>query len=213
MMQVMKLLIIGATGRTGRLLVQQALAEGHEVTALVRDPSKLQMQHECLRVAAGSVLDAASVDAAAAGQDAVLSSLGTNQWRRPTTLFSDSARILLAAMQRHRVRRLIRITGIGVRETLGHGPFLYEHFFYPFFTKKTYEDKDRMEEIIEESAVEWIIVRPGVLTNGPATGNYRAITDLTGVKIGAISRADVAAFMLAQLTSDRYLRQMPSLTY
>jgi putative NADH-flavin reductase len=212
-MPVMKLLIIGATGRTGTHLLQQALEQGHDVTALVRDPSRLQIQHERLRVTTGNVLDSASVDSAAAGQDAVLSSLGTKQWRRPTTLFSDSARILLGAMERHGVRRLICITGIGVRETLGHCPFLYEHFFYPFFTKQIYKDKDVMEEMIRQSSVEWVIVRPGVLTNGPATGKYRAITDLTGIKIGTISRADVAAFMLAQLTSDRYLRQTPVLTY
>jgi putative NADH-flavin reductase len=143
----------------------------------------------------------------------VLSALGSKQWRQPTTLFSESAKIVLSAMERHGVRRLVCISGIGVRPTLGHGPFLYEHFFYPLFTKLPYEDKDRMEEIIAKSRLDWVIVRPGVLTNGPATGKYHAVTELAGVRIGSISRADVAAFMLAQLTSDRYLRQMPVLTY
>jgi putative NADH-flavin reductase len=209
----MKLLIIGATGGTGQLLLQQALSQGDDVTVLVRDPAKLQMCHQRLRVLKGDILDAASVDAAVAGQDAVLSSLGTKQWRRPTTLFSEGTKNLLRAMQRHQVRRLICITGVGVRETWGHGGFLYEKFFYPLFTKRIYEDKDRQEDLIRNSDRDWIIVRPGLLTNGPATGKYRALTDLTGVTIGRISRADVAAFMLAQLTSDRYLRQAPVLTY
>lgn len=209
----MKLLIIGATGGTGRHLLQQALHQQHEVTALVRDPSKLQIRHERLRVIAGNILDTLSVDSAVAGQDAVLSSLGTDKWFETVTLFSESAKILLPAMERHGVRRLICITGIGVRETIGHGPFLYDRVFYPLFTKRIYKDKDRMEEIIRGSSLEWIIVRPGVLTNGPATGKYRVITDLTGARIGNISRADVAAFMLAQLTSDQYLRQTPALTY
>lgn len=209
----MKLLIIGATGGTGKQLVQQALEQGHDVTVLVRDSSKLQSRSERLRVLTGNVLDPASVDAAVTGQDAVLSSLGTNKWREPTTLFSESAGILLSAMDRHGVRRLISITGIGVRETLGHGPLLYEYFFYPLFTKRIYADKDRMEEIIGKSGLDWVIVRPGILTNGPATGKCRAVTDLAGVRIGSISRADVAAFMLAQLTIDRYLRQAPVITY
>lgn len=209
----MKLLIIGATGGTGKQLVQQALEQNHDVTALVRDPAKMQIRHERLRVVVGNILNPASVDAAVAGQDAILSSLGTRKWFRPTTLFSEGTKNLLRAMDRNGVRRLICITGVGVRETLGHGGFLYDKFFHPLFTKRIYDDKDRQEEIIRSSGLEWIIVRPGLLTNGPATGNYRVLTDLTGVTIGRISRADVAAFMLAQLTSDRYLRQAPVLAY
>jgi putative NADH-flavin reductase len=209
----MKLLIIGATGGTGQLLVQKALAQGHDATVLVRDPSKLRSRQERLRVLVGDILDPVSVDSAVAGQDAVLSSLGTRKWFRPTTLFSEGTKNLLRSMDRHGVRRLICITGVGVRETLGHGGFLYDNFFHPIFTKRVYEDKDRQEEIIRNSGRQWIIVRPGLLTNGPARKNYRVLTDLTGVTIGRISRADVAAFMLAQLNSDRYLRQAPILTY
>lgn len=209
----MKLLIIGATGGTGKQLVQQALDQNHDVTVLVRDPARMQIRHQRLRIVLGDILDPASVDAVVAGQNAVLSSLGTRRWFSPTTLFSVSTKSLLRAMDRHGVRRLICITGVGVRETLGHGGFLYDKFFLPLFTKRIYEDKDRLEEIIRSSELEWIIVRPGLLTNGPAKGNYRVLTDLTGVTIGRISRADVAAFMLAQLTSDRYLRQTPVLTY
>jgi putative NADH-flavin reductase len=209
----MKVLIIGAAGRTGRLLVEQALAQGHDVTALVRTPAKVQTRHPRLRVLQGDILNPASVDAVVAGQDAILSSLGTRQWLRPTALFSQGTGNLLKAMSRHGVRRLICITGVGVRDTRGHGPFIYENFLFPLFTKRVYEDKDRQEELIRRSDREWILVRPGLLTNGPATGKFRVLTHLRGATIGRISRADVAAFMLAQLVSSRYVRQAPVVTY
>ncbi len=208
----MKLLIIGATGGTGQQLVQQALAQGHEVTALARDPTRLDVRHNRLRVTRADVLDASSLDAAVAGQHAALWALGTAITRKPVTVFSQGTRNLLRAMERHGVRRLICITGIGTGDSRGHGGFIYDKIVQPLFLKTIYEDKDRQEELIRHSDREWIIVRPGFLTNGRATRNYRALVDLTGVRAGRISRADVAAFMLAQLTSDRYLRRAVLLT-
>lgn len=209
----MKLLIIGGTGRTGRQLVEQALAAGHEITALVRNPEKTPVSRERLHVLRGDILDFSSVDLAMAGQEAVLSSLGTKSVFKAMKLFSQGTTILLRAMAKHGVRRLICITGIGAGDSKGHGGFLYDKLVLPIVLKRIYEDKDRQEDLIRKSDRDWVIVRPGFLTNGPARGNYRVITDLTGARAGRISRADVAAFMLAQLRGDRYLRQAPLLTY
>ena len=209
----MQLLIVGATGGTGQQLARQALSQGHAVTALSRHAERMRTRDRRLRMVHGDVLDAGLLDAAAAGQDAVLWALGTAITRKPVTVFSEGTRNLLRAMERHVVRRFLCITGIGTGDSRGHGGFIYDRIIQPLLLKTIYEDKDRQEELIRRSDREWIIIRPGFLTDGPATGNYHALTDPGGVTAGKISRADVAAFMLAQLTSDRYLRQTVLLTY
>ncbi|MFY9529700.1 MAG: SDR family oxidoreductase [Candidatus Acidiferrales bacterium] len=209
----MKVLILGATGSIGRPLVPQALALGHEVTVLVRDPSKLEARRERLRIVTGDALDPAAVDAAVRGQEAVIFSLGRSNHRAPTTMFSDATRILIHAMETQGVRRLVCITGIGAGDSRGHGGFLYDKIIYPWLTKETYADKDRLEALIRESSLDWIIVRPASFTNGPQRGNLRAVTDLKNITIRSISRADAAAFVLEQLRSDRYLRKTPLVGY
>jgi len=206
-------LILGATGSVGTHLVSQALARDHEVTVLARNPSKLTLSHERLRVLQGDVLDPAAVDAAVRGQDAVILSLGRKHHRKPTTLFSDATRIVIDAMHRHGVRRLVAITGIGAGDSRGHGGFLYDRIIFPLVLKHTYADKDRQEELIRHSDLDWVIVRPASFTNGPLRDRLRVATDLRGVTIGKISRADVAAFVLDQLTNDSYVRKQPLIGY
>lgn len=209
----MKVLIIGATDQTGKQLVQQALAQGHEVTALLRNPDKFEMQHDRLRKLKGDVLELKSLEAAMQEQQVVISSLGTKKiGLKPVTLFSEGTKNLLQAMEHHGVKRLICITGIGAGDSKGHGGFLYDKLILPLVLQRIYDDKDRQEAQIRQSNLDWVIVRPGLLTNEPAKGDYRVLTDLTGVTAGKISRADVAAFVLQQLTGDRYLRQTPLLS-
>ena len=206
----MKVLVIGATGPTGERIVEQALTQGHEVTALVRNPDKLQMQHNALRAVKGDVLDADSLLTAMQQQQAVISSLGTKKISlAPVTLFSIGTKNLLEAMQHYNVKRLVCITGIGAGDSKGHGGFLYDKLILLLVLKRIYDDKDRQEAEIRSSNLDWIIVRPGFLTNEPAKGSYRVLTDLTGVTAGKISRADVATFVLQQLTDNRYLHQTP----
>ncbi len=209
----MKVLILGATGSIGRHLVPQALALGEEVTALVRDPSKLETRHERLHATPGDALDPASVAAAVRGQDAVIFSLGRRSHRAPTRMFSDATRILIHAMETHGVRRLVCMTGIGAGDSRGHGGFLYDRIVFPWITRETYVDKDRQEALIRASSLDWIIVRPASFTNGPQRGHLRALTNLEGVTIRSISRADTAAFVLKQLHSDTYLHKAPLLGY
>ena len=204
----MKVLIIGATGQ---ILMREALAQGHEVTALARNPSALAPEDHRLRVLHGNALDASSVGTAVAGQDAVLSALGTRS-ARPTTLFSESTHNVISAMNKHGVRRLVCISGIGAGDSKGHVGFLYDRIMLPFVVKNIYEDKTRQEEAIKQSDLDWVIVRPARLTDEPAKGEYSVFLDgsYTATKI---SRADVADFMLAQLTDDTYVHKMPVISY
>jgi putative NADH-flavin reductase len=206
-----KVLIIGATGATGRILMGEALAQGHEVTALARNPSAVAPEDHRPRVLQGNALDPSSVETAVAGQDAVLSALGTRS-TRPTTLFSESTQNIISAMKKHGVRRLVCITGIGTGDSKGHGGFLYDRIILPFVVKNVYEDKDRQEEAIRQSELDWVIVRPAQLTDEPARGEYRVF--LGGAYAAKkISRADVAAFMLAQLTDDTYVHKTPVISH
>jgi putative NADH-flavin reductase len=208
----MNILIVGATRGIGRQLLEQALASGHSVTALVRDPQRLTTQHERLRVIKGDILDAESVARAMAGQDAVCCTIGVKVPWPPVTVFSEGTRNLLQAMKKTGVRRLICVTGIGAGDSRGHGGFLYDCLVRPVLFRTVYADKDRQESLIKASEVDWTIVRPGFLTNGPLTKNYRMLTDMTGVTAGWISRADVAHFFLTELESKQHLRQTPLLT-
>ena len=207
----MKVLIIGATGATGKILMREALAQGHKVTALARNPSAVASEDPRLRVVEGNALDVSSLEAAVAGQDAVLSALGTRS-ARPTTLFSESTHNVIGAMDKHGVRRLVCITGIGVGDSKGHVGFLYDRIIRPFVVRNVYEDKERQEEAIKQSDLDWVIVRPARLTDEPAKGEYGVY--LKGsYKAKTISRADVAAFMLAQLTDDTYVHKTPVISY
>jgi putative NADH-flavin reductase len=206
-----KVLIIGATGATGQILMREALAQGHEVTALARNPSALASEDHRLRVLQGNALDVSSVEAAVAGQDAVLSALGTRS-ARPTTLFSESTQNVIGAMNKHGVRRLVCITGIGAGDSKGHVGFLYDRIILPFVVKNIYEDKNRQEEAIKQSDLDWVIVRPARLTDEPAKGEYNVFLG-GSYTAKTISRADVAAFMLAQLTDDTYVRELPVISY
>jgi len=209
----MNVLIIGATRGIGLQLLEQALMAGHGVTVLVRDPQKLKKDDADLHVIKGDILDLSAVEQAMAGQEAACCCIGVRPTRKPVAVFSQGVQNVLQAMEKTGVKRLISITGIGAGDSRGHGGFFYDRIFNPLFLKTIYEDKDREEAAIKASQVDWLIVRPGFLTNGPMRGRYRILTDLTGVKAGKISRADVAHFILEQLASSGYIKQTPLLTY
>jgi putative NADH-flavin reductase len=207
-----KILIIGATGGTGRILLDKALEQGHQVTALARNPSAVAPRDYRPRVLRGNALDPEAVEAAVAGQDAVLSVLGTRS-TKPTTLFSASTANLVDAMKKHGVRRLVCLTGIGAGDSKGHGGILYDRVLLPFVVRNQYEDKDRQEEIIRRSGLEWVIVRPARLTNKSAKGKYQVFLSGDSYRATTISREDVSAFILAQLSEDHYLHQTPVISY
>jgi nucleoside-diphosphate-sugar epimerase len=206
----LRVLVIGATGGTGRQLVQCALEQGHQVTAFVRDPSKLQIEHENLRVVKGDVLDYASVEPAMRGQSAVLCALGHKRFFYPNKIQSNGMRNILRAMNACDVPRLICETALGIGNSVGRLGLPHTFFILPLILPFYMWDKLRQEEVITASDRDWVIVRPGVLTNGEARGSYRH-----GPRVGSylwpvkISRADVADFMLKQLTDDTYVGVAP----
>jgi len=205
-----RVLIVGATGGTGRELVAQALERGLEVTALARNPESLGIEHPRLRVMRGDVLDYASVDAAVRGQDAVLSALGHRRYLGPTRILSDGTRNLLRAMESHGARRFVCETSLGLGDSAGRMGLYYTLFVIPVILPFYFWDKARQERAIAESRVRWVIVRPGALLNGPKRGVRRH-----GRGVGsflwtvAIPRADVAEFMLDQLTDDTHVGSAP----
>jgi putative NADH-flavin reductase len=208
----MKVLIIGGTRGVGREVVLAAHAAGHELTLLARNAERISLPVTGVRVVAGDAGDAADIERAVAGQHAVVWTVGVGPTRRPVDLFSRGTQFLLAAMAKHGVRRLVCVTGVGAGDSRGHGGFLYDRIVQPLFMKTVYEDKDRQEAQLRASDVDWTIVRPGTLTNGPATGLTRVLTNLDGVTAGKISRADVAAFIVEQLASDEYRKTAVLLT-
>lgn len=212
-LQPTRILIVGATGGTGRALVAQALDHGYHVTALARDPARLGIEHPRLRVLRGDVLDAATLDAAVAGQEAVLSALGHRQFFRPSRIQSEGARNLLQAMERHGVRRFIGASALGLGDSAFRFGLLHTLFIIPVILPFYFWDKARQERVIADSAADWTIVRPGALTNGPRTGQIRHGPAIGGVvRTARVSRADVAGFMLEQLADDQYLRAAPGLS-
>jgi putative NADH-flavin reductase len=202
-----RVLIVGATGGTGRQLVAQALERGHQVTALARNRAALDITHPRLRIVQGNVLDAASVEEAMRGQEAVISALGHKKFFPPNRILSEGTRNLVRAMEAQGVGRLICETALGLGNTAGRMGLYYTLFVIPVILPSYFWDKTRQERVVVTSRVNWIIVRPGALTNGARRGRYRH-----GSKVGSflwtvrISRADVADFMLNQLTDDTYLR-------
>jgi putative NADH-flavin reductase len=209
----MRIAIIGASRGIGYELLRIALEEGHEVTALVRNPAKLNISDSRLKIVEGDILDTASVTAVTAGQDAVCVCIGIPPTRKPVNVFSRGIECALAAIGRESHQKLIAVTGIGAGDSKGHGGFFYDRVINPLLLGTIYADKDRQESIIKASDVKWLIVRPGFLTNGPRTGKYRAIENLSGATSGKISRNDVADFMLKQLTTPTYFGKTPLLTY
>lgn len=209
----MKILVIGAASGIGLALTKLALEDGHEVTALMRTPSKMTLLHPKLRIVTGDVRDQASIEAALVGQDAVCTTIGVPPSRKPVDTFSQGARNILAAMRKTPGMKFISVTGIGAGDSRGHGGFFYDKLLQPLLLRTIYDDKDREEVIIKASDADWMIVRPGMLTNGRRTGRYRVLTDMSGVTAGWISRADVADFILGQLAHPTHFKKTPLVTY
>ena len=210
----MRIVIVGSTGGTGRELVRQALARGHHVTAFARRPADLQIEHENLSISKGDVLDAGSLESALRGQDAVVCALGHKRWFVPTRILSDGTANLVNAMAALGVKRLVCETSLGVGDSAGKMGLYYTLFVIPFILPFYYRDKRRQESVIRASASEWTIVRPGSLNNGAERGVYRCAPNVGSfLWTVRISRADVAAFMLNQLTDDTFLRASPGLAW
>lgn len=208
-----KILVLGATGGTGRLIVSQALARGYDVTVLVRSPGKAS-DLKGAKLVVGDARDPKVLQQAVKGQDAVVSALGTPASPfREVTLLSTATRALVSAMQTEQVSRLVCITGSGAGDSAGHGGFLFDNLIMPLMLRKVYADKNRQEAIVRDSGLDWVLVRPSVLNNKPGGNTIRALTDLSDLNGGTISRADVARFVLDQVRDDTWVNRAPLITW
>ena len=202
----MKLFILGATGGTGRELVDQALERRHQVTAFVRSPGKLGAPRQGLTVVRGELRDAEAIRAALAGHDAVLSAVGPVGLGR-TTIMRDSARAAVAAMTAAGVRRLLILGVAALFDDAG----LLAAFLRKTFLRNIADDAAAMERIVEASEIDWTVARPPRLTDGPLTERYGAADGHLPPGAGGaatISRADVAHFLLNEAERPAHVRQV-----
>ena len=207
------ILIIGASRGTGLETVRKALADGHRVRALARSATTIPLEDEKLEKLTGDATDRTALLDALEGVDAVIMTIGVAPTLSTavsgTRLFSTATRVLVDTMKEKGVRRLVVITGIGAGDSRGHGGPLYDWVIFPIMLKRVYDDKDVQEQIIRQSGLDWTIVRPGLLTNGPQTGRYRALLDPAQWRADSISRSDVADFLVKETTERKFVGQAP----
>ncbi len=196
--------VVGASGRTGRLFVLDALAAGHEVTAFVRDPARLRLEPQAgLRVAEGDVLTPGDLQRDLAGCEAVVSLLAPRH-EQDERIYSAGTAAIIAAMETTGVRRLVAVSAEGVRVARGELPLGYRAVLLLPGLDAIYDDIGVMEDEIVASDLDWTIVRPAVLTDGPATGRARVVGGDTVPGGLLVSRADLAAFLLRCVAEDLY---------
>jgi putative NADH-flavin reductase len=207
----MNIIVFGASGKTGQLFLRQALEEGHSVTAFVRNSAAIATQHERLRVVQGDVLDAAAVDTVMGGHDAVISLLNTPFGFKAVKLFSDGTRNIIQAMHKRGMRRLLCVSSGGTNPASDS----QQGFFFNTFIKNTirrsgYQDMRRMEQLVTRSGLDWTIVRPMVLYDGPLSKQYH--TEPGYIPSGKTSRTDLVDFLLKNIRSSQYRQQAVAMT-
>jgi putative NADH-flavin reductase len=205
----MKIAVFGASGRTGIPLVQQALAQGYEVVALVRNPTKLPLKHANLTVIQGDAMNAQDVERAIQDTQAVISALGHTKGT-PNNMQTIATQHIIAAMKKYHLKRFISLTGAGVAAPQDQPKFVNHliKFVLKVLSAKVLNDAEEHAQVITKSNLDWTIVRGPMLTEGAHTGKYRV--GWVGVNTSAkISRADLAEFMLNQLKDNTFYQQMP----
>jgi putative NADH-flavin reductase len=205
----MKLAVFGATGGTGRNIVEQALAAGHEVQALVRNPTRLSAVAKQADIIVGDVLDPAKVAATLRGVAAVAVALGSRR-DSPDNTVSAGTQNIITAMQAEGLKRLVVITSLGVGDSQAQVPRAFKLVMKTVMRKRMVA-KERQEQFVRASGLDWIILRPGELQDTPATGNYTYGTD-KNIMAQAISRADLAEFAIRQFTEGEFLGQAVAVT-
>ena len=203
----MRVIVFGATGKTGQPVCRRALAQGYQVTAFTRSAHKLEEQDAALEVVQGDVMDGESVAAALAGHDAAIVALGSNGLRDKTTLTAGTANIV-AGMSQKNVGRLVVLSAAGVGESWRQVPWLARLMFRTLL-RNIYADHTAQEKLVRESPLDWTIVRAAILSDGPASGRYTADN---ARRVGRISREDLAHFLVAQVQDETHRKQAISVT-
>lgn len=206
----MKIIIFGASGKTGVKLVKQSLEQGHSVTAFVRNPEKLAIENENLTFATGDAFDPASVSQAVQGQDAVICVLGSGTDLKKTMIRAKGTINIVNAMQKNNIRRLMVVTAMGVAESW-EDLSLFNKFIFAVLMKNIREDHEAQEASIKESSLDWTIVRPSGLTDTPRTGIYSVGENIPAIT-SRISRADVADLILKELIENALIGKAVTIT-
>ena len=209
----MKILIFGASGATGHELVNQALTQGHIVTAFIRNPSKLKIKHDNLIVIQGDVIHYPLVENAVKGQDAVLSALGASSPFKYDQSVVDGANNIIKAMETNNISRFIYMSFVGVKESRHTAGFVIKYIAPKLLSTEVAGHESR-EKLIKQSQLKWTIVRAPTLSNGKHIAQFRSGEEISSKGFTVmISRADVADFMLRQLTDTTFIRRTPSVMY
>ena len=204
----MNVLILGSTGASGKEIIKKLLEKEHAVTALARDPSKLDIKDERLFVFKGNVLEPGSWVNHLDNKDAVISALGVGKSLKSKDLISKSVDIVLPAMKEKNIKRLIFLSAFGVGETYKQASFI-QKFVFGTFLKNLYADKKKADEKIMQSGLEWTLVYPVLLTNKQFSGSYKTGEKLPMKGMPKLTRADLADFIVGQLTDRSYIRKSP----
>jgi len=205
------ILLFGATRGVGRLVLERALAAGHRVTAVARDPSRIDVEHDALVVVEGDATDARFVDEVMPGHDVVISTIGAPPSSRDRVR-ERATRAQVTAMERHGVERLVSLSSHGVGESAAELPWFMRWIIVPFVLKRAFEDHDAQENVIRDSGLAWTIVKPTNLHDGEPTGDYaKGFTHFPVGRSMKVPRGDVAAFMLDQVEDRTYVGPDPGI--
>jgi putative NADH-flavin reductase len=212
----MKVSIFGATGFSGQGILAEALKQGHEVTILVRDASKILIKHKNLSIIEGNVLDPKTVASVLQHQEAVIQCLGVGGKGdgKPTTFISDATKVIVDEMQKHQIKRLVAMSNVGAGNSIAFQPWFFTKIILPYFMKwlqVIIEDKNRMEPIIINSNLDWTIVRCPNIVDKTAKGMCNATLDGKGLKL-SITLPDLSKFMVDQLSQTTFIKQAPSVS-
>ncbi|RMG62551.1 MAG: SDR family oxidoreductase [Bacteroidetes bacterium] len=203
----MKILIIGSTGRVGKLLVTHALEKGHQVTAFARNVEDYPFEHENLKLFQGDVLYPALIDVAMPGHDIVLSVIGIRQFKGPITLLSTGMGHIIAAMKKHGLKRILTLTGAGILQENEH-ELIMDSLGFPPNLQNLSLDHRRVFHALQESGLDWTIVCPAFMTSGPKRSNLLVRANYYPSRaMNQVSAEAVADFMTDEMIKNEYIGQ------
>ena len=209
----MKLVIFGSTGSIGTHVVEQALEAGYTVTAFVRNPNKLNLQHPHLNIFTGDVMNPTVVEQAVIGHEAAICILGSGK-KLSGSVRSQGTKNIIQALEKAGIKRFICQSTMGTGDSWGNLNFYWKYIMFGFILRKVFADHQRQEEYVRQSNLDWTIIRPAAFIEGDRTGKYRhGFPGSDRTSSLTISRPDVADFILKQLTDNTYLGKAASLSY
>lgn len=209
----MKIIVFGATGTVGRLVVERALSDGHSVTAFARNASKLEIDNSNLSLVSGDAMNQADVSNAIVGHDAVIITLGSGM-KRKSLIRSQGTETIIHGMRMHGVKRLICQSTLGAHESWSNLNFFWKRIMFGLLLRPVFLDHELQERLVRSSGLDWTLVRPSSFTDGPALGAFKTGFDSSEKDLSLkIPRADVAEFLKQQLSDDSYIHRAVGLSY